>query len=216
MYIMIFFHSDIIVGINFLNIYGKIKKYKKFFIPYFFIPEKNEIFFKIQNDFALKSIKKLIKWEVKIGLVMENSIFPNYFFYQSKNIYCRPEFEKKLGIIKKKSDYKIFNSICKFIRLIIYSVLMKKTKIRSTKKLNKDYLNPLFFYCLDSTIFVNKFMPKISNATILGKLKRDGIVKIIYKKSNNVRTFLQLRSKFQLYSKKLKIFFFLSKFVHFQ
>ena len=210
---------DKTVSVNFLNSYNeksKLEKRVKCFIPNFFISNRSKVIFKIYHDFNLKSKKYFLNWNLNLVFFRKIPISQRYFFYKNRSCYFKRQFGSRYQVFRKILSLKVLKSICCFIRLISYNITLKKAKKISNKDISIEFLPIVSFFCLNNIFFVTKLTPKISNAKIISKLQKNGSIKLIFRKIKHKHDYFQVKTKFQIYKRKLSSFFGLSKFIFLQ
>jgi hypothetical protein len=206
-------NSEQNLWVNFLSYYKnrkKLAKVEKIYVPHFLISEKINFFLpELINNFNLFKKKAILNWKTD-----------KVFFYdiQSKSNFCNCEIQANSFFIhlKKKVNLRLLSLVCKFIRFLTYSILLKKVKTNSYKRVNKDSNELVKFCCLNITLIVNKLLKKFSNSKILTKLEKTGAIKIFKQRLKKVNYIKSQIKNFQNYNKKLKYFSQFSKFIYLQ
>lgn len=199
--------------VNFLSFYRgrkRFEKVEKIYVPHFLISKKNHFFFPdLINNFNLLKKKAIINWVISEAFFCDSQFKPNFCNCEIESSYLKV-------YLKEKITLKLLFLVCKFIKFLLYSILIKKIKTNSHKRVNKDFCEPVKSCCFDSILIVKKMLKKFSNSKVLSKLEKNGSIKIVKKKLRKVNYITFQLKNFQDYNKKLKYYSQFSKLIYLQ
>ncbi len=187
---------------NFLNFY-KIKRNKKNFEKilnfYFFKSRKIKFFPDLIGSFNLQRKLVFFNWKSEYFKIKKIPSFLKHFYYKNFKNFINLNCYYKNGktSLKKKKLSDFFYLVCLFIKLLIIIVIFKKIKIYNHRRSNRDSFWVLKSIFLNNISLVYKTVLKFPNANLLGKLVKNGIIKINRKsiKKNQTKTFPKKKIK---------------------
>ena len=141
----------------------------------------------------------IFNWKSEYFKIKKIPSFLKYFCYKKFrniiNLNCYYKNEKTTLKKKKRTDFSYL--VCLFIKLLIIIVIFKKIKIYNHRRSNRDSFWVLKSIFLNNISLVYKTILKFPNASLLGKLAKNGIIKINRKsiKKNPTKTFPKKKIK---------------------
>jgi hypothetical protein len=203
---------------NFLNFY-KIKRNKKKFEKilnfYFFKSRKIEFFPDLIRSFNLERILIFFYWKSEYIKIKKIPSFLKHFYYNNfkKFIDLNCYYKNRKTTLKKKKSFDFFHHVCLFIKLLTTIVIFKKIKIYNHQRSSKDSFWVLKSIFLNNISLVYKTVLKFPNANLLGKLVKNGIIKINGKSIKKKPTKIFPKKKIKNNKEKIEHFSQFSKLI---